>query len=263
MNYGFVMKWNPSGKNLQGQVNVVFRKLVDGVVRIYQIKSNAINSLAVANVNDNGQPATGNAVTFRRANISTKANLRDITDPLNPISLGGNLTFDMTAWESTTVNTGALDRISIQLSGNGNTGLLFSSKWSGTATIWQTLNGGKIQVRNATVPNNPKDGPAADQSPLPGRFELQQNYPNPFNPSTNIGFRLAEHASVRLSVYNALGREVAVLADGNYETGSYVARWDGADASQDLPTGLYTYRLHLRWADGSESQETKQMVLMK
>lgn len=155
MNFGLVMRWNSSGKNLQGNVNIIYRRVVNGVTRIYQIKSNAILSLAVANVNDAGQNATGNNITFRRATISTKANLRDITDPLNPISLGGNLAFTVIAWESTTVTTGALDRISVQLVGSGSTGLLFASSWAGGAAAWTQLAGGKIQARNPSVPAAP------------------------------------------------------------------------------------------------------------
>jgi hypothetical protein len=55
-------------------------------------------------------------------------------------------------WESTTVTTGALDRINVQLSGTGSIGLLFSSNWVSGNTSWQTLNGGKIQVRNPSTP---------------------------------------------------------------------------------------------------------------
>jgi hypothetical protein len=47
MNFGFNMKWNPSGKNLQGQINIIFRRLVNGEWRTYQIKSNKINSMSV------------------------------------------------------------------------------------------------------------------------------------------------------------------------------------------------------------------------
>ena len=106
-------------------------------------------------MNDAGQVVTAAAATFRRATISTKANLRDITDPLNPISLGGNLTFTVVGWESTTVNTGALDRISVLLLGGGSTGVLFASSYSGGAAQWTQLAGGKIQARNPSVPTPP------------------------------------------------------------------------------------------------------------
>src|SRR5439155_9824821 len=71
-NFGFTMKYNTSGKNLQGQVNIIIRK----AGRIYQIKSNAIDSLA-----------TSGTTYPKQATIVTKANLSDITNPLSPISM--------------------------------------------------------------------------------------------------------------------------------------------------------------------------------
>jgi hypothetical protein len=74
---------------------------------------------------------------------------------------------------------------------------------------------------------------------LPAAFELRQNYPNPFNASTEIGYQLSEFGTVRLAVYDLLGREVAVLVDETREPGSYQVT---VDASQ-LASGVYVYRL--------------------
>ena len=70
-------------------------------------------------------------------------------------------------------------------------------------------------------------------------FELLQNYPNPFNPSTVISGQWTVDSYVRLAVYDALGREVAVLANGRYPAGRYSFTFDGAN----LASGLYIYRL--------------------
>ena len=235
MNFGFVMKWNSSGKNLQGQVNVIFRRVVSGVTRVYQIKSNAINSMAVENVNNAGQPAPGTNITFRRATISTKANLRDITDPLNPISLGGNLSLIMTAWESTTVNTGALDRISVQLMSSGTTGLLFSSNWSGGATVWQTLDGGKIQVRNASTP------PPGQSTFITKSAEMETNpeitpfnvkaFPNPTGHQFTLYVEGGSNEKVQVLVYDVVGRQVKKIERGD---GSTPIRF-----GEDLKAGAY------------------------
>src|SRR5690606_29766661 len=45
----------------------------------------------------------------------------------------------------------------------------------------------------------------------PAKFELAQNFPNPFNPSTKISFGLAVDSKVKISVYNLLGEQVALL----------------------------------------------------
>lgn len=45
-------------------------------------------------------------------------------------------------------------------------------------------------------------------------FELMQNYPNPFNPSTNISYSINKKSYVKLSIYDLLGKQIAVLVDG-------------------------------------------------
>jgi hypothetical protein len=75
----------------------------------------------------------------------------------------------------------------------------------------------------------------------PVSFELGQNYPNPFNPSTSVPFRVKEPGRVTLKVYDALGNEAAVLADGFYPAGSHSVRFD----APDLPSGIYVYRIQM------------------
>lgn len=50
---------------------------------------------------------------------------------------------------------------------------------------------------------------------IPGEFSLSQNYPNPFNPFTKIKFAISgtSVSQAFLSVYDLLGREVAVLVN--------------------------------------------------
>jgi hypothetical protein len=64
-------------------------------------------------------------------------------------------------------------------------------------------------------------------------------HPNPAQGTTTLRFALAAPAEVRLAVYDALGREVAVLVDGVLAAGSHAAVLDGAS----LPAGVYVYRL--------------------
>jgi len=71
---------------------------------------------------------------------------------------------------------------------------------------------------------------------LPTTLALLQNYPNPFNPKTTLTFGIAESGHVKLSVYDALGRTVAVLVDGEMTPGWHHVAWNGAD----VPTGIYT-----------------------
>lgn len=89
---------------------------------------------------------------------------------------------------------------------------------------------------------------------IPGGITLSQNYPNPFNPSTVIGYQLAANSDVRLSVFDLLGREVAVLVNQNQSAGSYNVTFDATN----LTSGVYMYRLQ----SGSKTL-TGKMLLVK
>jgi hypothetical protein len=88
----------------------------------------------------------------------------------------------------------------------------------------------------------------------PSVYELGQNYPNPFNPATVITFALPEASPVRLSVYNMLGQEVAVLVNGYVEAGRHEARFDASR----FPSGVYIYSI-----TAGSFQATRMMVLVK
>ena len=84
----------------------------------------------------------------------------------------------------------------------------------------------------------------ANQVETPDSFTLHPNFPNPFNPTTEIRFSLEESGPVRISVFNALGQEVRVLAEGSYDWGEHSVTWDGTDnAGANMPTGTYLYQL--------------------
>ncbi|HMK02807.1 MAG TPA: T9SS type A sorting domain-containing protein, partial [Ferruginibacter sp.] len=153
MHAAIVFKWNKSNKNLQGNATIIYKRMVNGIQKVYQIKSNSIQSMIVNTVNDAGTIVTTGA-TYRMAAIVTKANFRDLTDPDLPVALFGNLTLTITAWESIAVTDGSKDRISVELVGTGSQGLVFSSNWLTGATKWQQLGGGKMRVRNSSTSSN-------------------------------------------------------------------------------------------------------------
>lgn len=50
---------------------------------------------------------------------------------------------------------------------------------------------------------------------IPAQTKLLPNYPNPFKPEMWIPFRLAEDASVTLTIYDATGRLIRALYVGH------------------------------------------------
>jgi hypothetical protein len=70
-------------------------------------------------------------------------------------------------------------------------------------------------------------------------YSLSQNYPNPFNPSTTIEYQLPKSSLVRLTVYDLIVREVAVLVNDRKDAGVYDVRFDASA----LASGVYFYRL--------------------
>jgi hypothetical protein len=94
---------------------------------------------------------------------------------------------------------------------------------------------------------------------LPTVFALEQNYPNPFNPSTAVRFALPSDASVRLTVYDILGREVRMLVNEELKAGYHLAMWDGKNNfGTSVSSGVYIYRI-----EAGSFISTKKMMLMK
>ena len=94
---------------------------------------------------------------------------------------------------------------------------------------------------------------------VPVRFSLEQNYPNPFNPATTIQFTImpnakAQMSNVELTVYDALGRSVAMLVNDRLAAGTYSYEWDASI----YPSGIYFYELK---TEGFT--QTKKMVMIK
>jgi hypothetical protein len=85
-------------------------------------------------------------------------------------------------------------------------------------------------------------------------FNLNQNYPNPFNPTTSIRFSIGSKGNVTLKVYNVLGKEAAVLVNGEKEAGNYEANFNASG----LPSGVYFYELN-----SAGNMLTKKMIIMK
>ena len=88
---------------------------------------------------------------------------------------------------------------------------------------------------------------------FPSTIVLNEAYPNPFNPSTNIEFGLSDDADVNVTVYDIAGREMAVLAQGQFSKGFHNVIWNAADQ----PSGIYFVTVSTQ----SETQTQKLMLI--
>ena len=85
-------------------------------------------------------------------------------------------------------------------------------------------------------------------------FSLAQNYPNPFNPTTTIGYVLQEKSNTKLTVFNSLGEEVAVLVNEEQDKGYHKIEFDGSK----LSSGVYLFKIV-----ANSFVSTKKMMLVK
>ena len=135
--------------------------------------------------------------------------------------------------------------------------------------VWEMYGNNRDDIyvlRTDSILNAPPIGIKPILNKIPSLFNLSQNYPNPFNPKTKIRFSIPlikgglRGLSVRLIIYDVLGREVASLipplwgGQEGFKPGTYEVEFDGSN----FASGIYFYRLI-----AGDFTETKKMVLLK
>ena len=244
LNFGFNVKYNKSNTNLQGNMNVMFRR--GG--RVYQIKSTSLSGLSINSTN----PCSKKAI------FSSKANLTDITNPALPVSIYGGITLQVTMTDNG--DPGNTDMIGITLLNGSN--LVYSSNWVSTKTTELVLNGGNLVIRNGVncsssliarnaIVNNEGDVTA---SPISIRA-----YPNPSRGITTFNYSLPKEMHVNLSVYNSLGQMQVQLVEGRMPAGSHQARFNGSS----LAAGIYLYVLRTTDASGNPIVTNGKLVIAR
>ncbi|MBI9070698.1 MAG: aryl-sulfate sulfotransferase [Melioribacteraceae bacterium] len=102
-------------------------------------------------------------------------------------------------------------------------------------------------------------GTAVSETESIMEFNLKQNYPNPFNPATTIEYTLpnveTRHASsLRLELFDILGRKIKTLVNEYQKPGNYKIEFDASY----LASGIYIYQLNYE-----EYSVSKKMLLIK
>jgi hypothetical protein len=117
-----------------------------------------------------------------------------------------------------------------------------------------------IVVSQTSTPTNvnitmhdPNAVPPSRDMNLP-EMTLSAVYPNPFNNQARVSFSLPVPSSVKLALYDLLGRHVRDLAGGVYGTGTHDLTFN----ADGLPTGLYYLRL-----TAGTSESVQRVMLLK
>ncbi len=91
---------------------------------------------------------------------------------------------------------------------------------------------------------------------VPEKFIVEQNYPNPFNPGTVISYYIPTESKVTITIFNALGAQVAKVADEVQAAGTHAINFTAS--SFHMSSGIYYYKL-----EAGNFSQTKRMILLK
>jgi len=122
------------------------------------------------------------------------------------------------------------------------------------AAVWTDQRAGGINQEIYTAVVDLSTGITPISTNTPDNYSLYQNYPNPFNPTTKIRFNLAKSSSVKIVIYDVMGREIQSLVNESLKPGTYETTFDGSK----LNSGAYFYKL-----TSGDFTETKRMLLIK
>ncbi|NGP88615.1 T9SS type A sorting domain-containing protein [Fodinibius halophilus] len=134
------------------------------------------------------------------------------------------------------------------LPANGQNAISHKTNWA-----WQDLKKVGVVVANGSETKH-TTYKIFVRNVYPDKIQLSQNYPNPFNNQTLIEYILPQRSSVKLEVYDILGRKVRSLVDENKNEGIHSEFFN----TSDLASGIYFYRLQT-----DEKVKTKKMTIIK
>jgi hypothetical protein len=97
-------------------------------------------------------------------------------------------------------------------------------------------------------------GIQSNNNEIPRVYALYQNFPNPFNPVTNISFDLPKVSFTKLTIYDVLGKEIAVVVNDILAAGKYKIDWN----SDNFASGIYFYKI-----EAGSFIDRKKMVVLK
>ena len=117
----------------------------------------------------------------------------------------------------------------------GPSGRIFVGTSFGYSVIGEPMQPGGV----AMAPFTPVSVDEDENGTIPASVQLMPNFPNPFNPATIVPFVLHESGHVRITVYNAVGQAVQVLADRVVTAGHHQVTFNAAG----LSSGVYLVQI--------------------
>jgi hypothetical protein len=207
-NFGFNVKYNKSGTNLQGNINTIIQRTESGVIHTYQVKGNSMTSLSV-------DPNVTTAHPYPTAIFNGKATIQDITNPLSPISVDGNATLQVNMTDEG--DPGSNDMIGIVVY-NKSGGVWFSSNWNGVSTVQQTLGGGNLVVHGSAYGSSTTTArttetttqAAAATVPPPDHFAVKV-LGNPAVMYFNVLVESSKNDEFEMKIYDIMGRHIQTV----------------------------------------------------
>jgi len=203
----------------------------------WSLTNSVIEAYALRDVNQDGRFTRNRQITVERDSIHV-LDLQDsglekiISLQVDGLPLDPGVdycTVSGASWISTREPLLAGDLVSVEY--------LASFKQDLAVSNWDD-NIGNYLFYNQTIPTS-----LSETAPLIGE-PLVSVYPNPFNQSCRFEFYLLKNSRVRITIYDALGRQVNQLLDQALQIGRHEIRWDGTDQQQTVVTsGIYFYHL--------------------
>lgn len=238
LNFGFNIKFNKKGTNLQGKMNIIYREYdaLGELMYKYQIKSNATTSLGT-------NLADADALI---AEFVSKAELIILDEYDNVLSEIGNLTLHVIMTDKG--EPGNEDAIGFSLY-NGDpsdpNALWFSSNWDMIKTIEKVIDGGNLLIHSgAALESLKKPGVIFNEADLQsGIDEMDYNiYPNPFNEQVYFEFNSPSEVMAIIDIYDMTGRKIKTVFEQEVKADfTYKAEF----TPENLVSGMYYYRMQL------------------
>ncbi len=232
-------KWLSTGDNIAPILQAIFSNNVDSLTAVF----NSDNTYSVLQVNKDKTVINYNGIYTAAA--SSTGNIYTITlDQSSPAVLTSEGIFevDLTTYPPT------MKYEVVQTTGTQNVPPTPEGGFGSS-------NGGALGTSNVQKYEKVYNVTSVEQfSNVPNVYKLEQNYPNPFNPSTKIRFSLKQAENVKLTVYNILGQEVAVLLNGYISAGTHFVDFN----ANNLASGIYIYKIQTQ-----NFSAVKKMMLLR